>query len=91
MSKVSSQPQVKLTLIKQVRKNIAKVLTVLSEKRRSAARDEFKKKRYTPVDLRQKKNRAYRRRLTPFEKNKLTARAQKKASNNRPRKYALLA
>ena len=78
-------------MLKLVRKNIAKILTVLSEKRRSAARDEFKKKRYTPVDLRQKKNRAYRRRLTPFEKNKLTARAQKKASNNRPRKYALLA
>jgi ribosomal protein L29 len=33
VSKVSSQPQVKLTKIKQVRKNVAKVLTVLSEKR----------------------------------------------------------
>eukprot|EP00354_Favella_ehrenbergii_P003688 CAMPEP_0170450588 /NCGR_PEP_ID=MMETSP0123-20130129/72_1 /TAXON_ID=182087 /ORGANISM="Favella ehrenbergii, Strain Fehren 1" /LENGTH=71 /DNA_ID=CAMNT_0010711915 /DNA_START=23 /DNA_END=238 /DNA_ORIENTATION=+ len=38
VSKVSSQPQVKLTMIKQVRKNIAKVLTVLSEKRIDAAR-----------------------------------------------------
>merc|ERR1712242_535522 len=64
VSKVSSQPQVKLSKIKQVRKNIAKVLTVLSEKRIDAARTEFKKKRYTPVDLRQKKNRAFRRRLT---------------------------
>ena len=80
----------KLTLIKQVRKNIAKVLTVLSEKRIAAARDEFKKKRYTPVDLRQKKNRAFRRRLTPFEKNKMTARAQKKALNNRPRNLICL-
>ena len=52
VSKVSSQPQVKLTAIKQVRKNIAKTLTVLSEKRIDAARTAFKKKRHTPVDLR---------------------------------------
>lgn len=75
MSKVSSQPQVKLTLIKQVRKNIAKVLTVLSEKRIASARDANKKKRHAPVDLRMKKNRAFRRRLSPFEKNKMTVRA----------------
>merc|ERR1711934_283480 len=90
VSKVSQQ-QVKLTKIRSVRKNIAKVLTVLSEKRITAARDEFKKKRYTPVDLRMKKNRAYRRRLSPFEKNKLTVRAKKKATNNKLRKYALAA
>jgi large subunit ribosomal protein L35e len=91
VSKVSSQPQVKLTKIKQVRKNIAKVLTVLSEKRISAARTEFKKKRYTPVDLRQKKNRAFRRKLTPFEANKMTVRGAKKAANSKVRKYALAA
>ena len=91
MSKVSSQPQVKLTKIKQVRKNIAKVLTVLSEKRIDAARTEFKKKRYTPVDLRVKKNRAFRRRLTPFERKMLTTRGQKRADNIKLRKYALAA
>ena len=52
VSKVSSQPQVKLTAIKQVRKNIAKTMTVLSEKRIDTARNAFKKKRHTPVDLR---------------------------------------
>ena len=61
-------------MIKQVRKNIAKVLTVLSEKRIGAARDAFKKKRYTPVDLRQKKNRAFRRSLSRHERTKLTTR-----------------
>ena len=91
VSKVSSQPQVKLTKIKQVRKNIAKVLTVLSEKRIDAAKTEFKKKRYTPVDLRQKKNRAFRRRLTPFEAKKQTTRGAKKAATNKVRKYALAA
>lgn len=91
VSKVSSQPQVKLTKIKQVRKAIAKILTVLSEKRISAARTEFKKKKYTPKDLRAKKNRAYRRKLTPFEQKRLTVRGQKKADNLKLRKYALAA
>ena len=77
--------------IKKVRKNIAKVLTVLSEKRIDAARTEFKKKRYTPVDLRVKKNRAFRRRLTSFERKKLTTRGQKRADNIKLRKYALAA
>ena len=90
VSKVSQQ-QVKLTKIRSVRKNIAKVLTVLSEKRIQSARDEFKKKRYTPVDLRQKKNRAFRRRLTPFEAKKQTTRQAKKSATTKVRKYALAA
>lgn len=91
VSKVSSQPQVKLTMIKQVRKNIAKYLTVLSEKRIDTARTAFKKKRYTPVDLRQKKNRAFRRRLSPFESRKETLREAKRNQNLKLRKYALAA
>jgi len=91
VSKVSSQPQVKLSKIKQVRKNIAKVLTVLSEKRIDAARTEFKKKRYTPHDLRAKKNRAFRRKLSKFESSKVTRREQKKQDNQKLRKYALAA
>ena len=91
VSKVSSQPQVKLTKIRQVRKNIAKVLTVLSEKRIDAAKTEFKKKRYTPVDLRQKKNRAFRRKLSTFERTRQTARGAKRAANLKLRKYALAA
>merc|ERR1712012_777688 len=79
VSKVSSQPQVMLTKIRQVRKSIAKCLTVLSEKRRDTAREETKKARYTPKDLRLKKTRAWRRKLTKFEAKKLTLRAQKKA------------
>ena len=91
VSKVSSQPQVKLTKIKQVRKNIAKVLTVLSEKRISAAKTEFKKKRYTPVDLRLKKSRAFRRRLSPFEQKKMTVRGAKKAAATKQRKFSVSA
>ena len=73
-----------------MRKAIARVLTVLSEKRIATARSEFKGK-YTPHDLRQKKTRAYRRKLTPFEQKKQTLRAQKKSTNFKPRKFALAA
>ena len=66
-------------------------MTVLSEKRRDAAREATKKSRYTPKDLRLKKNRAWRRKLTKFEEKKLTLRAQKKAANNKLRKYSLAA
>ena len=91
VSKVSSQPQVKLSKIRSVRKAIARVLTILSEKRITTAREAHKKDKHAPHDLRQKKTRAYRRKLTPFEANKLTVRAQKKHDNFKVRKYALIA
>jgi hypothetical protein len=48
------------------------VLTILSEKRISAAREAHKKDKKTPHDLRFKKTRAFRRKLTPFEAKNLT-------------------
>merc|ERR1711939_291424 len=74
VSKVAAAPQVKLAKVRAVRKNIAKVLTVLNEKRRSEAKDAFKKNKYTPYDLRLKKTRAFRRRMTRFEQTRQTAR-----------------
>merc|ERR1712100_275720 len=91
VSKVAAAPQVKLAKVRAVRKNIAKVLTVLNEKRRSAAKDAFAKKKYTPYDLRLKKTRAFRRRMTKFEQTRQTARQQKKADNFKLRKYAVAA
>merc|ERR1712087_945124 len=91
VSKVAAAPQVKLAKVRAVRKNIAKVLTVLNEKRRSAAKDANKKKRYTPYDLRLKKTRAFRRRMTKFERTRTTLRQQKKSDNSKLRKYAVAA
>ena len=48
-----------------VRKSIARVLTVINQKQRQNLRDFYKKKKYAPLDLRTKKTRAIRRRLTP--------------------------
>merc|ERR1712110_1380619 len=91
VSKVAAAPQVKLAKVRAVRKNIAKVLTVLNEKRRAEAKDAFAKKRYTPYDLRLKKTRAFRRRMTKFERTRTTLRQQKKANNSKLRKYAVAA
>merc|ERR1712083_362208 len=91
VSKVAAAPQVKLAKVRAVRKNIAKVLTVLNEKRRQEAKDAFAKKRYTPYDLRLKKTRAFRRRMTKFERTRTTLRQQKKADNSKLRKYAVAA
>merc|ERR1712119_223269 len=74
VSKVAAAPQVKLAKVRAVRKNIAKVLTVINEKRRAEARDAFGKKKYMPRDLRMKKTRAFRRRLTKFERTRTTRR-----------------
>merc|ERR1712167_209765 len=64
VSKVAAAPQVKLAKVRAVRKNIAKVLTVLNEKRRTEARKAFSGKKHQPMDLRMKKTRAFRRKLT---------------------------
>ena len=74
-----------------MRKSIAKVLTVLNQKKIAGARSEFKKSKYTPKDLRMKKTRAFRRRLTKHEADLKTAKGQKKADNQKLRKYALAA
>jgi large subunit ribosomal protein L35e len=47
-----------------VRKSIARVLTVTNQKTRQNLRELYKKKKYLPLDLRAKKTRAIRRRLS---------------------------
>merc|ERR1711990_799714 len=88
-SKVASAPQVKLARIKIVRKNVAKLLTVMNEKRRSVAKNEWKDKKYTPKDLRAKGTKAFRKGLTRDEKKVMTVKAQKKAANFKLRKFAV--
>ena len=89
VSKVSSQPQVKLSKIKQVRKSIAKVLTVLSEQRIAAARKDIGKHSKIPKDLRRKRTHARRRHLTRGEANSQRVKAQKRAGLNKMRKFAV--
>jgi len=50
-----------------VRTSIARVLTVISQKQKAALREAYKTKKRLPLDLRPKKTRAIRRRLTKHQ------------------------
>lgn len=52
---------------KVVRLSIAQVLTVISQKQKAALREAYKNKKLLPLDLRPKKTRAIRRRLTKHQ------------------------
>ncbi|QPG72888.1 60S ribosomal protein L35A [Brettanomyces nanus] len=69
-----------LPKIRLVRKNIAKVLTVINGQQRQSVRAFYAGKKYIPKDLRPKQTRAIRRRLTKEQTNLKTERARKAAA-----------
>lgn len=81
----------KLGKIKEIRKSVARVNTVISQTQRQQLRMFYKDKKYKPLDLRAKKTRAIRRRLTEKEANarSQTLRQRKKRSHFPPRKFAV--
>lgn len=76
---------------KEVRKGIARTLTVITASTRSALKAAYAGKKYVPLDLRVKKTRAIRQRLTKAQAGATTARAAKKAAAFPRRKYAVKA
>ena len=72
-----------------VRKAIAKYLTVINQRNRDKVREQVAHKKYKPLDLRGKKTRAIRRRLTNRQKNLKTLRQIKQENNFPLRKFAL--
>ncbi|KAK9821631.1 hypothetical protein WJX74_001798 [Apatococcus lobatus] len=91
VAKVTGGAPNKLSKIKTVRKGIATVLTVLSQKQKEALREAFSKKKYKPLDLRVKKTRAIRRRLTKHQAGIKSEKQIKRARAFPLRKYALKA
>lgn len=91
VAQVTAGPSSKLSKIREVRKSIARVLTVLSSQKREALKELYKGKKYVPLDLRAKKTRAIRRRLTKEQINKKTVRQQKREKAFPMRKYAVKA
>lgn len=83
----------KLGKIKQTRKNIARVLTVVNQKASESYRTELKDagEAKKPKALRVKKTRALRRALTKKQAEKKTVKAMKKALNFPLRKFAVKA
>ncbi|KAI0036727.1 ribosomal protein L35 [Vararia minispora EC-137] len=91
VQKIAGGSASKLTKINGVRKSIARVLTVMNQKQRQNLRDFYKGKKYLPLDLRAKKTRAIRRRLTKHERTAVTEKQHKKNIHFPLRKFAVKA
>ncbi|OAE24820.1 hypothetical protein AXG93_1988s1250 [Marchantia polymorpha subsp. ruderalis] len=76
---------------KVVRLSIAQVLTVISQTQKAHLREVYKKKSFLPLDLRPKKTRAIRKRLTLHQASLKTEKQQKKDAYFPMRKYAVKA
>ncbi|CAG8476212.1 9611_t:CDS:2 [Diversispora eburnea] len=74
VQKIAGGAASKLTKLREVRKSIARVKTVISQTQRNHLRNFFKGKKYKPLDLRPKKTRAIRRKLTKYEASRMTNR-----------------
>lgn len=72
-----------------VRKSIARTLTVINAKQRQQLRLFYKGKKYIPLDLRPKQTRAIRRRLNKYESSQVTEKQKKKQIHFPKRKYAI--
>lgn len=78
VAKVTGGAASKLSKIRVVRKSIARVLTVINQTQKENLRKFYKGKKYKPLDLRPKKTRAMRRRLTKHEEKLKTKKQQRK-------------
>lgn len=72
-----------------VRKSIARVLTIINANQRAQLRLFYKNKKYMPLDLRPKQTRAIRRRLTPEEAKLVTEKQKKKQRHFPQRTFAV--
>ncbi|KAF9542395.1 60S ribosomal protein L35 [Mortierella hygrophila] len=91
VQKVAGGSAGKLTKISAVRKSIARVMTVITQTQRAQLRLFYQKKNFLPLDLRVKKTRAIRRRLTKHEASVKTVKQTKKDTHFPLRKYAVKA
>ena len=74
-----------------LRKSIAKTLTVINANQRHQLRIFYKNKKYLPLDLRPKQTRAIRRRLSKKDASRVTEKQKKKQTHFPMRKYAVKA
>ncbi|KAL1966484.1 hypothetical protein VTN77DRAFT_4406 [Rasamsonia byssochlamydoides] len=91
VQKIAGGAASKLTRIHDLRKSIARVLTVINANQRAQLRLFYKGKKYLPLDLRPKLTRAMRRRLTRHEASLVTEKQRKRQIHFPQRKYAVKA
>ncbi|EME87890.1 uncharacterized protein MYCFIDRAFT_48154 [Pseudocercospora fijiensis CIRAD86] len=89
--KIAGGAQSKLSKIHDVRKSIARVLTIINANQRAQLRLFYKNKKYLPLDLRPKQTRAIRRRLSPEEQKLVTEKQKKKQRHFPQRNFAVKA
>ncbi|KLU84196.1 60S ribosomal protein L35 [Magnaporthiopsis poae ATCC 64411] len=77
----------KLNKIHDLRKSIARVLTVINLKQRSQLRLFYKNKPYLPLDLRAKKTRAIRRQLSKEDASRVLEKTRKRQQHFPQRTY----
>merc|ERR1712087_991214 len=91
VAKVTGGAASKLSKIKVVRKSIARVLTVINQKKKDTLRTFYADKTHIPLDLRKKQTRAIRKALTKQQKALKTTKQMKKDKHYPQRKYAVKA
>uniref|UniRef100_A0A914XKV8 Large ribosomal subunit protein uL29 n=1 Tax=Plectus sambesii TaxID=2011161 RepID=A0A914XKV8_9BILA len=91
VAKVTGGAASKLSKIRTVRKNVARVLTVMNQTQKQELRKFYKGKHYKPLDLRYKKTRAIRRALTKHEQSLRSKKQQAKVRKFPLRKFAVKA
>ncbi|CEF60983.1 60S ribosomal protein L35 [Strongyloides ratti] len=91
VSQVTGGAASKLSKIRVVRKNIARILTILSQTERQELRKYYKGKKFLPTELRAKKTRAMRKGLTKHEQNLKSAKQLAKLRAFPKRVFALKA
>ncbi|KIS72340.1 60S ribosomal protein uL29 [Mycosarcoma maydis] len=91
VQKVAGGSSSKILRINSLRKDIARVLTVMNQKQRANLREFYKGKSQIPLDLRAKKTRAIRRKLNQHERTRITERQHKREIHFANRKYVLKA
>ncbi|KAJ2723681.1 60S ribosomal protein L35, L29 [Coemansia sp. Benny D115] len=91
VQQVSSGSDSKGLKIRDVRRNIARVLTVITQQARAEVRAQYAGKKHIPLDLRVKKTRALRRAVSKGQLARTTERQQKKKILRTPRIFAIKA
>ena len=91
VAKVTGGAASKIAKIKQVRKSIARTLTVHNQQQKEGIRKAAAGSKYISKDLRIKKTRAMRRALSKEQKTKKTRKQSKKSTHFPMRRYAVKA
>ncbi|EFC43398.1 predicted protein [Naegleria gruberi] len=89
VQKVTGASTANLLNIKVVRKNIARIKTVIVSKQRDELKKVYEKSKFKPKDLRVKQTRAFRRSLKTYQLKKKLLKTQKKEANFPVRRFAV--